>query len=463
MNFGRAGAVALGLALLAGIIAVALFTATPRTSELTPGPTAVPASASLAATASAVGVAPGPLAVYFARFALPPLRGSALGSVPARNSAEDRISARLTALWALSLAPPNSRNLFNRSGRSGSSGQLGLSVRIDGDLATVTFMLTGGWGVSTDEDSRQLYQQLVYTISEEPGIRRALIREQGAAVTMIGTLPVAQPATREDVAGYAVRPVDSLSGRGTAVPMTLSDVGVAIDTDVATRGYLRLTTPGVGRVAVALHASAAVPSGGLAPRFQADLQRCDPPDCDGGKWTLTVALPDVVWSSGNAPFAQTFDRSPFRSVRAAQFQGGTVAVAIRLDDALPWRIVTEPSADGANLYIDVGGFQSSVSSSVVVYSPTPGQGMGNASAGCTPCAFEGAARTVSGKLIWIVRDSAGHELTRGTAATTPSDDAAWRFFVALATIPPSAGGQPTVEIYTAEATNDAVRVPVTMH
>src|SRR5205814_2340653 len=155
-------------------------------------------------TASPIAVAPAPLVVYYARQGLPPFRATALGGVPSRNSVEDRIGARLSALWGAQprFVPPDMSNPFAKSGRVGSQGQLGTGVRIDGDVATVTFDLPGGWGVTSASESQGLYQQLVYTITEDPEIRRALIREKGKAEAVIGTLVIAEPATREDVAGY---------------------------------------------------------------------------------------------------------------------------------------------------------------------------------------------------------------------------------------------------------------------
>ena len=127
----------------------------------------------------------------------------ALGGVPSRNTVEDRIGARLSALWGVQrpgAVPAGASNPFAKSGRVGSQGQLGTEVRIDGDLATVTFDLPGGWGVTSATESRGLYQQLVYTITDDPEVRSAFIKEKGKAEAVIGTLSIAQPATREDVA-----------------------------------------------------------------------------------------------------------------------------------------------------------------------------------------------------------------------------------------------------------------------
>src|SRR5207247_1754723 len=191
--------VAVGLG--GAIIVASTVSASRATPSASPLSSATVATTTPVQTASAIAVSPVPLVVYYARDGLPPFRASALGSVPSRNSVEDRIGARLSALWGAQprFVPPDMSNPFAKSGRVGSHGQLGTEVRIDGDLATVTFDLPGGWGVTSATESRGLYQQLVYTITDDLEIRRALIKEKGKAEAVIGTLSITQPATREDV------------------------------------------------------------------------------------------------------------------------------------------------------------------------------------------------------------------------------------------------------------------------
>ena len=83
-------------------------------------------------TASAIAASPVPLVVYYARDGLPPFRALALGGVPSRNSVEDRIGARLSALWGVQqpgAVPAGASNPFAKSGRVGSHGQLGTEIR----------------------------------------------------------------------------------------------------------------------------------------------------------------------------------------------------------------------------------------------------------------------------------------------------------------------------------------------
>jgi hypothetical protein len=435
-----------------------------------------PPSASAAATAapveaaSAVAVPPQQLVVYYTRDGLP-VRATASGNVAFRNGIEDRISGRLTALWGAQSAtppPPGATNPFAKSGHAGSQGQLGLEMRIEADLATVTFDLLGGWGVTSVAEARGLYQQLVYTITEEPGIRRALIKEKGRADALIGPLTITQPATREDASGYSFNgtKTPTVVGDGSQVPEEVAAVGVAIDTEILTGGFMR-GMPEVSRVGIDLRTAASVPGGRLDPRFTASIERCDPPTCEGGNWTLALTLPDATWPAGRPAYAQAFDRSPIRSVRVAEFQGGSVAVAIRLDDARPWRVVIEPTGAGsAVLYIDIGGSPADVNENIAVYVPVPGQGAGDRATGCG-CTITGAARVFEGTVGWRVRDGNGLAVARGTATASRGTGPVWGMFTAPVTIPPGSAGQVAIEVYDVSARDgseqDLIRIPVTLH
>jgi hypothetical protein len=469
----RPAAALQGVGLGAVILVVSAMCAPQAVPAASPVATAsVAATTAPVETAVPVAVPPQQLVVYYPRDGLP-VRATALGNVALRNSVEDRISARLSALWGAQPStppPPGASNPFAKSGRVGSQGQLGISVRIDGELATVTFDLLGGWGITTADEARGLYQQLVYTITEEPGVRSALIKEKGRADALIGPISVTQPATREDVAGYSFSGTKTrtIIGDGTQVPEDVTNVGVAIDTEILTGTPAFMPgMPALGRVGVELRASGGVTGGRLDPRFAATIERCDPPTCDGGKWTLTVTLPDAKWPASRPAYAETFDRSPIRSVRAAEFQGGTVAVAIRLDDARPWRVATESTGAGtARLYVDIGGSPADVNENIAVYLPVPGQGAGDRATGCT-CTVRGAARVFEANVAWRVRDGNGREVARGNTTASRGTGPVWGVFTTTVTIPPAVAGQVTIEVYDITARDgseqDVIRIPVTLH
>lgn len=136
--------------------------------------------------------------VYFARDQLPPLmvfaEGAGLGATP-----EERVRSRLEALAA---GPtPAVQDAFNVV--PGIRATLA-SVRVEGDLAIVDYLAPrGDWGVDGAAKIRALLQQLVWTASEEPGVRRVLITQNGGETAVIGGegLVVDRPTTREEVAG----------------------------------------------------------------------------------------------------------------------------------------------------------------------------------------------------------------------------------------------------------------------
>lgn len=89
-------------------------------------------------------------------------------------SADARIGSRLAALFSSAAAPAGS---FNTT--LGVKARPGV-VRVDGDLATIDFVVPrGDWGIAGSAAIRAFIQQLVYTATEESGIRRVLITENG--------------------------------------------------------------------------------------------------------------------------------------------------------------------------------------------------------------------------------------------------------------------------------------------
>jgi hypothetical protein len=154
-------------------------------------------------------------------------------------------------------------------------------------------------------------------------------------------------------------------------------------------------------------------------------------------------------------------------VRAAEFQGGTVAIAIRLDDARPWRVATEPTGTGtARLYIDIGGIPANVNENIAVYGPIPNQGMGDRATGCT-CTVQGTARVFEGSIGWRVRDGNGREVARGNVKASRGTGPVWGMFTAMVTIPAGVAGQVSIEVFSLGprdgSEQDVIRIPVTVH
>jgi spore germination protein GerM len=136
--------------------------------------------------------------VYFARDGQPPLAvhlpGAGVGA-----TAEERIRSRLVALET---GPRVVMADAYNSVRDASAKLDG--VRIAGDLVTIDYRVPGDdWGVNGSARLATFVQQLVYTASEEPGIVRVLITQNGGQTAIIGGegLVIDHPATRADLTG----------------------------------------------------------------------------------------------------------------------------------------------------------------------------------------------------------------------------------------------------------------------
>jgi hypothetical protein len=120
------------------------------------------------------------------------LEGAGIG-----NSPEERITSRLVALEN---APARlDQDAFNVVATMRARLR---SVTIDGDLVTIDYHVPDeDWGVDGSTSLRALVQQLVFTASEEPGIVRVMITQNGEAGAIIGGegLVIDHPQTRRDL------------------------------------------------------------------------------------------------------------------------------------------------------------------------------------------------------------------------------------------------------------------------
>jgi spore germination protein GerM len=134
--------------------------------------------------------------VYFARDGGLPLAvhlpGAGIGA-----TADERIRSRLVALeTGPGVVMPDAYNSVRDANAKLDS------VRIAGDLVTIDYRVpSDDWGVNGSTRLLSFVQQLVYTASEEPGITRVLITQNGGQTAIIGGegLVIDHPATRADV------------------------------------------------------------------------------------------------------------------------------------------------------------------------------------------------------------------------------------------------------------------------
>jgi hypothetical protein len=373
--------------------------------------------------------------VYFARDQLPPVGAFVTGTFE-DATVEDRITSRLAELRAAQGAevPAGATNIF---GETRSSSTFGLDVTVTGDTAKVAFQLSGGWGVSGSAASQALLQQLVYTITEEPGIRKAHIVEQGKNEATIDQLVIDKPLTREDVLPY--------EGVKTEESVALED-----DPRAATNTTtVSEPAPGFTRVAIEMKADAEVPEGFWSPRMSAQLR----PNTDEakfpGKWLLEVALPGTVDRSavGITPGPQAgppprlFDSSPLRSLRIVHAQTGTTYL-LALDDARPWRVSLEPGTTGTmRLIVDIGGHPQAISDSVAVYGPQPGDQVSRT------FTLTGAARAFEAHVAWRIKDSGDREVATGFVTASLGTSPVWGTFTTEVKIPDNVSGVVTLEVF----------------
>jgi hypothetical protein len=442
----------LGFAVVGIILAVALGSWLTRPTEGQPGVAASPTApaspiASVAPTASAVVAQSAPIWVYFARDGLPPIGAyvDAHSSSAVLSSPEGRIGARISALYnavpgSLPAGVTNPMSVIGRptptAGTSQSS--MGLSATTQGDLAKVEFDLSRGWAVRGSAQSLALLQQLVYTITEEPGIRRALITEKGKANAVIDQLVVDKPLSREDVFGYAdpAKP-DKIDDGGSGKTAEIADWRASVD-EVA---------PGLGRFVVEFK-----PSASSTPGFVAQLARpIQEKRTEDGKWVINLVMPDALW---NQPAGEAFHCCPLKAVgktpiietTAYPLTGAAptngiyrgVGFSIVLDDARPWRVFT--LSDPARIIVDVGGPIHSVSDSVAVYSVRPGQTD-------RTMIVSGAARAFEAHIVWRLKDSAGRVVANGTTLASLGSSAVWGTFEFSVTVPANATGPETLEVF----------------
>jgi hypothetical protein len=446
------------MAAAAVLFAVALGTWFTRPTEGQPSVAASP-------TASPNSVAPSPTTtpppavvapsqdrawVYFARDGLPPTGAFVSGTVLS-GSPESRIASRITALGSAAAVSTGASEV-----PTGTTTALtlpasrGIAVRVQNGLATVEFNIPDGWGVQGSAQSFALLQQLVYTITEEPGIKRALITETGKPHAVIDQLVVDKPLAREDVSGY-------VGSQGSGPASTITSGGTATrGLTLATSYSVDAVAPGLARFVVTLTG----PDGAAAtlPSFSAYLDRTEQPDF--GKASIYLEL-------GAEPNPTTgvtvVDRSPLRAIRAVNgfgspIQVGGPAFVLGLDDARPWRVFT--LSNPTRIVVDIGGAPPATSDSVAVYSPRPGDTTGRT------VTVRGAARAFEANVAWRIKDSANRIVASGNTTASLGTSALWGTFQTTVTIPANVSGNVTLEMFWPSPKDGAdmglVQVPLAM-
>ena len=405
----------------------------------TVAPSAPPASASPTAT-------PAPqMRVFFVRDLLPPVSASISGTL-GDGSRESRIGSRLAALR--DAAPPTQpaglSNPISLIGRTWTS-----RVVVSGDVATVEFDIPAGWGVRGSAQTLALVQQLVYVITEEPGIRKAQILDAGKKNAVIDGLVVDRPLSREDVTDY-----DSLGSTKTALGYGSPDAAAA--RKLTTRTSVETIAPGLARIEIETDLLNVTPTV-QHPDFKVEIFENDEAAKPlAGKWRMVVTVNGTDTVTGT----QTIDKSPLRSVVATSQKGPgahETIYEIGLDDLRPWR--TAIAFSPFRIIIDIGGDPRTIFDSNAVYVPAYGATV------APTFQVSGIAHNFEAHVDIIVRDERDREILRTATTGTNCCDPGGTF-AATVQLPAGTTGRIYLEVFEGSARDGSVtkliRIPLTV-
>ena len=316
----------------------------------------------------------------------------------------------------------------------------------DGDLATVEIGVDPAWAARGAAQSQALVQQLIYTITEVPGIRRVWLKDPGKQTFTIDQLVVDKPLAREDVFGYASvgsrDPVRGFGDRaGTKRTVTTS---YSVDT----------VAPGLARFEIAFDPRR-LPNE-LHPDWDVSVT-ANPETFDpaGGKWKLTIQLYNVTDAKG--VHEEAVGGTPLRSIKTNYGFGGTPLVyVLALDDLRPWRTALTPTG----LIIDIGGNPQSISGRNAVYSPQPNQTVSRT------IQITGVASAFEANVAFRVRDAQGREVAQGHTTATNCCEPGGLFAASVQVPPEVPAGRITLEVFQPSPRDGSdlalIRVPLTL-
>jgi len=410
-------------------------------SDLTPQPTV---TVRPSPSPTAVPADPDRAVVYLARDRLPPVAWPSAGS-GSGTTAELRVGSRVDRLFTTMAPSSSDPPLVNVVPLS--SARL-RSVRIDGDLATLDFTVPNDdWSLGGSAMLKAFVQQLIYTASEEPGIRRVLITQNGGRMAIIGGegLMIDGPRSREQVAGYVTPAAPGEVGsEGDAVPASAS-FGFSVESEAL----------GLVRAKVELRRTAG--AGSWVPSFTATVKAND--EVSGqerGKWILTLDVPGVTDVAKDGYLVGTQYR-PLRWLAAVPTETG-MRYLVGLDELRPWR--TAVLRDPVAIVVDLGGDPDAVVTNTAVYAPRWGATVERA------FRVSGVARAFEGNVQWRVKHPAGGILAQGFTTATLGTSIVWGAFDVDIAVPASAGNNVEVEVFQLSprdgAEVDLVRIPFTV-
>ena len=353
------------------------------------------------------------------------------------TTAEDRIRSRLNSLnRAFSGLTATPLNVDVKT-------VYPASVRINGDTVTVDYTLaSGGWPMRGAAASLAWQQQLVYTATEEPGIRRVLFTQDGGKPMQIDQIVMDKPLSREDVSGYVTLANETVTedqSRPCAPtcpspsPARLSN-NYSVDT----------LAPGMARFVVQVDS-------GDWETFTVSGRNVDDTKAS---WMSKYGIQIKIDGTEIKPGIEIVDKSPLRAIQSVTTNGSTT-YELALDDQRPWRVALLSNPD--RLVVDIGGIASSINKTIAVYAPRPGE------AG-RQFTVSGLSRTFEATTAWRVVDAAKRVVASGNTTASRGTSAVWGTYQISVQLPATASGNVTLEVYWASPRDgsdmDVVQIPL---
>ena len=410
-------------------------TSTPAAASVAPSPTQA-ATAPAAATASPQVDVGRRTWAYFTREGLPPV-GAFITAHGPDDTADHRVLTNLSSLGSVARAetPAGVTNPLAQAGAYAGGRSFAVGVRLDGDLATIELDAPNGWGIR-DPYTNQLIQQVVYTATEEPAVRRVRFAGRGGTVLKIDQLVFDKVLTRDDVSGYTTRAqtgTTSFEGDTTTQYLT----GDLLKREIVDGTLVRLTFVGSDRAHNAAKANLPPftisfrPNDGSVPHNRNDGA---PP-----AYLLGISFQfNGTGQMGAVGMTERVDRSPLRYVERSD-----LFYELGLDDARPWRAY---QPDPQHLVVEVGGDPRLVSDRVAISEPTPLAGIDTRAS--RTFTLSGVARAFEANVVWrVITGPLKKVAVSGHTTASIGTSALWGTFSTQVTLPASMSGDVVLEIY----------------
>jgi hypothetical protein len=273
-----------------------------------------------------------------------------------------------------------------------------------------------------------------------------LITENGGKQTTIDQLTWNRALTREDVSGYGALKDEVIAEDQSrpCVPNCPSPIPGVLSNNYSVDTF----AAGVARFIVQ------VDSGDWDNFSVSGKAADDTRDPAQSKYQILIQ----VKGTETKPGLEIVDRSPLRSIRSTTKAGGNLTVyELALDDQRPWRVALLPNPD--RIVVDIGGYPTSLSDTVAVYSPKPGDSG-------RQFTVSGLSRTYEATTQWRVVDSARRELAKGFTTASRGTSAVWGTYQFSVQVPTTVSGNVTLEVYWGSPRDGAdtglVQVPLTV-